>query len=160
MLVHVYGGPGSTTVTDDFAIDFQDLVSANLGAVVLIIDPRGTGSDDWKLKTWAYRQIGRWEPEDVIAITKDYIVKNEYIDEKRTAVWGWSYGGFTTLKTLERDGGDVFKYGMAVAPVTNWMFYDSIYAERYMKSPKDNENYSQTAKINDFENFKDVSRFW
>lgn len=159
LLVHVYGGPGSTTVTDDFAIDFQDLVSANLGAVVMIIDPRGTGSDDWKLKTWAYKQIGRWEPEDVIAITKDYILKNEYIDEKRTAVWGWSYGGFTTLKTLERDGGDVFKYGMAVAPVTNWMFYDSIYAERYMKSPKENEKYSQTAKINDFENFKDVSRF-
>lgn len=159
LLVHVYGGPGSTTVTKDFTVDFQDIVSASLGAVVLIIDPRGTGSDDWNLKSWAYKNIGRWEPEDIIAVTKDYISKNEYINEKRTAVWGWSYGGFTTLRTLEQDAGSVFKYGMAVAPVTNWLFYDSIYAERYMKSPQENENYKQTARINNFENFKDVSRF-
>lgn len=159
LLVHVYGGPGSTTVEKDFSVDFQDIVSAKLGAVVLIIDPRGTGSDDWKLKSWAHEKIGYWEPEDIIAVTKDYISKNSYINDKRTAVWGWSYGGFTTLKTLEKDKGEVFKYGMAVAPVTNWLFYDSIYTERYMKDPKKNENYKVTSKINDFENFKSVSRF-
>lgn len=159
LLVHVYGGPGSTTVEKGFSVDFQDIVSASLGAVVLIIDPRGTGSDDWKQKSWASKRIGYWEASDVIDVAKDYISRNKYIDAKRTAVWGWSYGGFTTLKTLERDKGEVFKFGMAVAPVTNWLFYNSVYTERYMKSPADNDNYKSTSKITDFEAFKGVSRF-
>lgn len=159
LLVHAYGGPGSVTVDKAFVIDFQDIVSASLSAVVLIIDPRGTGGNDWNVKSWAREQIGVWEAEDIIAVTKDYIAKNDYIDDKHTSIWGWSYGGFTTLKTLEKDKGKTFKFGMAVAPVTNWLFYDSIYTERYMKSPVHNKNYEKTSRINDFDSFKQVSRF-
>lgn len=159
LLVHVYGGPGSITVTKSFGIDFQDVVSSQLNAVVLIIDPRGTGTDDWKLKAHLKGNMGLLEPQDILAITRDYIASNKYIDEQKTAVWGWSYGGFTTLKTLETDKGSVFKYGMAVAPVTNWLFYDSVFTERIMGSPAENPNYEGVSRINDFSGFTGVTRF-
>lgn len=158
LLVHAYGGPGSVTIDGSFNIDFQDVVSAELNAIVLIVEPRGTGKDDWKVKTFALKNIGFWEPRDVTAITKKYVKTTGFVDEEKTAIWGWSYGGFTTLKTLEYDKGETFKYGMAVAPVTNWMFYDSIYTERYMKLPSDNKNYAN-ARIMDFNNFASVNRF-
>lgn len=159
VLVNAYGGPGSTFVDPGFLIGFHEVVSSELNAVVLLIDPRGTGSDDWSLKQWAYKKLGYWEPRDLTAVVQDYIKINNYVDDKRTALWGWSYGGFTTLKTLEFDGGEVFKYGMAVAPVTNWMFYDSIYTERYMKNPQENDNYGKMSQISDFKKFLEVRRF-
>ncbi|OBA21545.1 dipeptidyl peptidase IV/CD26, N-terminal domain-containing protein [Metschnikowia bicuspidata var. bicuspidata NRRL YB-4993] len=159
LLVHAYGGPGSTTVNRAFGVDFQDIVSSQLNAVVLIIDPRGTGSDDWKLKAHLKGNMGLWEPQDIVAITKDYVAANAYVDDQKTAIWGWSYGGFTALKTLEFDKGNVFKYGMAVAPVTNWLFYDSVFTERIMGDPKTNNNYQAISRINDFAVFKDVKRF-
>lgn len=159
LLVNAYGGPGSTSVDQSFSIGFHEIVSAQLDAVVLVIDPRGTGSDDWKLKRFAFQNIGYWEPRDITDVVQDYIKVNKYVDDKRTAIWGWSYGGFTTLKTLEYDGGNVFKYGMAVAPVTNWLFYDSIYTERYMKSPDTNQNYDLVSAITDYLKFTDVRRF-
>lgn len=158
LLVHVYGGPGSAIVDYAFKVEFEDIVSAQLNAVVLIIDPRGTNPDNWKLKSCAAGQLGFWEPRDLVTVTKDYVKANKYIDETKTAVWGWSYGGFTTLKTLEFDQGEVFKFGAAVAPVTNWMFYDAIYTERYMKSVS-NPNYRAISRINGFENFKNAKRF-
>ncbi|WPK22906.1 hypothetical protein PUMCH_000128 [Australozyma saopauloensis] len=158
LLVHAYGGPGSVKIDDSFDIDFQDVVSDMLNSVVLIIDPRGTGKDDWTIKSFARENIGYWEPRDITAVTKNYIKTTGFINEEKVAIWGWSYGGFTTLKTLEYDKGNTFKYGMAVAPVTNWLFYDSIYTERYMNSPQHNPNY-HTARINDFESFALVKRF-
>lgn len=157
LLVYAYGGPGSTAVDLTFLIDFQDIISSQLGAVVLVIDPRGTGSDDWKLKSYATRHLGYWEPRDITSVAADYIKTNKYVDDKNTAIWGWSYGGFTALKVLEFDHGNVFKYGMAVAPVTNWLFYDSIYTERYMKN-LETERY-KSARISDFASFKEVNRF-
>ncbi|GEQ67785.1 hypothetical protein JCM33374_g1450 [Metschnikowia sp. JCM 33374] len=159
LLVHVYGGPGSTTVNKEFNVDFQDIVRSQLDAVVLIIDPRGTGSDDWRIKSHSKGNMGLIEPQDIVAITKDYVKANSYIDDQKTAIWGWSYGGFTTLKTLEYDKGNVFKYGVAVAPVTNWLFYDSVFTERIMGSPKENPNYKTISRINEFGVFKDVNRF-
>lgn len=159
LLVNAYGGPGSTAVDGSFEVGYHEIVSAQLDAVVLVIDPRGTGSDDWTLKQYAYKKMGFWEPRDITAVVEDYIKVNKYVDDKRTAIWGWSYGGFTTLKTLEYDGGNIFKYGMAVAPVTNWLFYDSIYTERYMKSPQTNPNYEQVSEVTQYNKFKDVRRF-
>lgn len=129
LLVYVYGGPGLITADKAFSVDFQDVVSASLDAVVLIIDPRGTG---WRTRSFVRGKLGQWESHDLVAVTKDYIKANKFIDKDRTAVWGWSYGGYTVLKTIGLDKGAVFKYAMAVAPVTNWYFYDSIYTERYM----------------------------
>lgn len=158
LFVNVYGGPGSTTVDKTWQIDFQDIVSATLDAVVLIIDPRGTGEGNWRFKSFSRGNIGRYEPQDLITVVSEYIsVNKKFIDKFKTSLWGWSYGGFTTLKTLEVDAGKTFKFGMAVAPVTNWLFYDSIYTERYMGLPS--ESYDKWSKISDFRKFKEVKRF-
>lgn len=158
LLVSVYGGPGSTEVEKRFSVDFKDIVAGQLNAVVLVVDPRGTGSDNWRGKSWAAGRLGFWEPRDIVGVALAYIQENGFIDDTKTAVWGWSYGGFSTLKTLEYDAGETFKYGMAVAPVTNWMFYDSVYAERYLKKPGKN-GYSGESRINNFSAFTKCKRF-
>ncbi|VEU21939.1 DEKNAAC102924 [Brettanomyces naardenensis] len=159
ILVSVYGGPGLQKLSCRYNYGFEEVVVSSLDAIVLYVDPRGTGGRDWKFQSYAKDKIGFWEPRDVTEVVRKYIDERRYIDPKKTAIWGWSYGGFTTLKTLEYDGGETFAYGMAVAPVTNWKLYDSIYTERYMGLPKDNENYEKTSQISDIEKFKKVQRF-
>ncbi|CCH44252.1 hypothetical protein BN7_3813 [Wickerhamomyces ciferrii] len=159
LLVNVYGGPGSKKVSSKFQISFEDTVGLKTNAVILYIDPRGTGGQGWKYRSWANGHIGYWEPRDITEVTREWIDSRPYIDEDQTAIWGWSYGGFSTLKTLEFDGGNVFKYGMAVAPVTDWTLYDSIYTERYMGQPKDNEVGYHESRVNNVYAFKDVKRF-
>ncbi|KAG7195432.1 Dipeptidyl aminopeptidase [Scheffersomyces spartinae] len=160
LFVHVYGGPGSQTVDKTFNVGFLDVVSSSLDTVVLVIEPRGTGGKSWHFKSFARNRLGYWEPRDLVNVVSEYISTNKaYINDERVALWGWSYGGFVTLKTLEYDKGSIFKYGMAVAPVTNWMFYDSIYTERYMGNPESNPMYKSLAQIVDFESFKKVQRF-
>lgn len=157
LLVSVYGGPGIQKVNCNFNYGFEEIVSSSLDAIVLYIDPRGTGGSGWDYRSWARDNIGYWEPRDIVEATQDYINERDFIDMERVAIWGWSYGGFTTLKTLEFDHGITFKYGMAVAPVTNWYLYDSIYTERYMGSPKDKQY--KDAKISEIIKFKDIYRF-
>jgi dipeptidyl aminopeptidase/acylaminoacyl peptidase len=159
LLVNVYGGPGFRKLDTRFHVGFEDSISQNLNAIVLFIDPRGTGGQGWKYRSYSKRNIGHWEPRDVTEVTKLWIQSRRYIDDEKTAIWGWSYGGFTTLKTLEYDKGNVFKYGMAVAPVTNWMMYDSIYTERYMDKPEDNKEGYGASRIVDPEGLKGVRRF-
>lgn len=91
--------------------------------------------------------LGRYEAHDQIAAAQHW-AGLKYVDPTRIAIWGWSYGGFTTLKTLEQDGGRTFRYGMAVAPVTDWSFYDSIYTERYMRTPQTNPDGYKSSAIN------------
>lgn len=158
LLVHYYAGPGSHTAKSDMGIDFKDAVSSSLEAVVLYIEPRGTGGAGWKHRSWANKNIGYWEPRDIVSVTKKWIEKG-FIDTDKTACWGWSYGGFTTLKTLEYDKGETFKYGMAVAPVTNWLLYDSIYTERYMDEPENNKDGYEVSQIKDVEALGSVRRF-
>ncbi|EGW34146.1 uncharacterized protein SPAPADRAFT_134971 [Spathaspora passalidarum NRRL Y-27907] len=160
LFVHVYGGPGSQNVQKQFDIGFLNIISAKLDAIVLVIDPRGTGGKGWKFASYATNNIGYWEPRDITTLTSEYIAVNKkFIDKDKVALWGWSYGGFTTLKCLEYDHGETFKFGMAVAPVTNWLFYDSIYTERYMNKPDQNPNYEKHAQIKDFNQFKSPKRF-
>ena len=159
LLVSVYGGPGLQKLHCSFSYGFEEVVASSLGAVVLYIDPRGTGGRDWEFQAFAKDRLGYWEPRDVTDAVKKVIQSRGYIDPDRTSIWGWSYGGFTTLKTLEYDKGDTFKYGMSVAPVTDWKLYDSVYSERYMGLPSENNNYDATSKIVDVESFKTVKRF-
>lgn len=160
LFVHTYGGPGSQNIYKKFDIGFLQIISAKLNCIVLVIDPRGTGGKGWKFRSYANQKLGYWEPRDLTLVTSEYISKNkDIINKDRVALWGWSYGGFVTLKTLEVDKGETFKYGMAVSPVTNWLFYDSIYTERYMNEPSMNPNYEAFGKINEIENFKSVQRF-
>lgn len=134
VLAAVYGGPGSKLATKRFRVDFEEVASATLNCIVLLIDPRGTGNS-WRSRRWAAGRLGHWEPRDVVAVTQRYVAANAFVDAERVALWGWLYGGYVALKTLEYDGGAVFKYAMAVAPVTNWLFYDSVYVERVMGAP-------------------------
>ncbi|ONH77698.1 Dipeptidyl aminopeptidase A [Pichia kudriavzevii] len=159
ILVSVYGGPGIQKVSCEFNYGFEEVVSSSLDAIILYIDPRGTGGSGWEYRGWARDNIGYWEPSDITEATIIYMNEREsYIDKERVAIWGWSYGGFTTLKSLEFDEGKTFKYGIAVAPVTNWELYDSIYTERYMGVLSEDNKY-EDAKISNFEAFGKVVQF-
>lgn len=148
VLFQQYSGPGSQTVTKKFAVDFQSYVASSLGYIVVTVDGRGTGFIGRKARVIVRDHLGRWEAHDQIAAAKHWAAK-KYVDASRIAIWGWSFGGFTTLKTLEMDAGETFSYGMAVAPVTDWRFYDSIYTERYMRTPDvNNDGYDETAISN------------
>lgn len=125
VLFQLYGGPGSQQVDKKFTVDFQSYVASNLGYVVVTLDGRGTGFIGRKARTLVSGHIGYYEGTDQITVAKMW-AKKPYVDPERMAIWGWSYGGFMALKTLELDGGETFKYGMAVAPVTDWRFYGKL----------------------------------
>lgn len=178
VLFQLYGGPGSQLVNKKFTVDFQAYVASQLGYVVVTLDGRGTGFIGRKVRTLVRGHIGFYEAMDQIAAAKMW-AKRSYVDEERIAIWGWSYGGFMALKTIELDGGKTFKYGMSVAPVTDWRFYgmraiifsfdtpmiakrasaDSIYTERYMHTPQRNpEGYDNTT-ISDMSALQNNVRF-
>ena len=145
VLFQQYSGPGSQSVKKKFEVDFQSYVASSLGYIVVTVDGRGTGFMGRKARVVVRGDLGRWEAQDQIAAGQHW-AGLDYVDASRLAIWGWSYGGFTTLKTLEQDGGQTFRYGMAVAPVTDWRYYDSIYTERYMLTPQANaEGYDGSA---------------
>ncbi|KAL1651340.1 hypothetical protein SLS58_000679 [Diplodia intermedia] len=137
VLFHMYNGPGSQQVTKKFGVDFSSYVASSLGYIVVTLDGRGTGFIGRAARTVVRGNLGHYEATDQINAAKLWASK-PYVDEKKMAIWGWSYGGFMTLKALEQDAGETFRYGMAVAPVTDWRYYDSIYTERYMHTPQHN----------------------
>ncbi|KIW74149.1 hypothetical protein Z517_12559 [Fonsecaea pedrosoi CBS 271.37] len=148
VLFYLYGGPGSQMVNRRFHVDFQSYIASSLDYIVVTVDGRGTGFIGRKARTIVRNELGTYEAHDQIAAAKAWAGK-PYVDADRMAIWGWSYGGFMTLKVLETDAGETFKYGMAVAPVTDWRFYDSIYTERYMRTPQNNPlGYSKSAVSN------------
>ncbi|ANZ77179.1 BA75_03614T0 [Komagataella pastoris] len=157
VLFFVYGGPGSQLVTKTFSKSFQHVVASELDAIVVTVDGRGTGFRGRDYRSLVRDNLGHYESLDQIKAGKIWASK-PYVDENRLAIWGWSYGGYMTLKVLEQDKGETFKYGMSVAPVTNWKFYDSIYTERYMHTPQDNPNYYNSS-IHEIDNLKGVKRF-
>ncbi|KAF4123044.1 dipeptidyl aminopeptidase [Geosmithia morbida] len=148
VLFHQYSGPGSQQVDRKFAVDFQSYVASSLGYVVVTVDPRGTGYRGRAHRVPVRGRLGLLEASDHVAAARHF-ASLPYVDASRLAIWGWSYGGFTALKTLEHDAGATFSYGMAVAPVTDWRFYDSVYAERYMGTPASNDaGYDASAVAN------------
>jgi len=158
VLFYLYGGPGSQTVSKTFGVDFQAYVAANLGYIVVTVDGRGTGFIGRKARTIIRGNIGYYEAHDQIEAAKIWAAK-KYVDATRLAIWGWSYGGFMALKTLEQDAGETFSYGMAVAPVTDWRFYDSIYTERYMHTPQHNPGGYDNTSISDVDALAKNVRF-
>ncbi|EKD20993.1 uncharacterized protein L3040_004612 [Drepanopeziza brunnea f. sp. 'multigermtubi'] len=158
VLFHLYGGPGSQTVTKRFGVDFQSYIAANLGYIVVTVDGRGTGFIGRQARVIIRGNLGYWEARDQIETAKIWAAK-KYVDASRIAIWGWSYGGFMTLKTLEQDAGQTFSYGMAVAPVTDWEFYDSIYTERYMHTPQHNPEGYKNATISNMTALQQNVRF-
>ncbi|KAN0074048.1 Dipeptidyl peptidase IV (DPP IV) N-terminal region domain containing protein [Elaphomyces granulatus] len=158
VLFHPYGGPGSQTVNRIFTVDFQSYVASALGYIVVTVDGRGTGYVGRKTRCIVRGNLGYYEARDQIETAKVWAQK-KYVDSTRMAIWGWSYGGYLTLKTLEQDGGQTFRYGMAVAPVTDWQFYDSIYTERYMHTPQHNEAGYANASISNMTALQHNVRF-
>ncbi|HEX7049205.1 MAG TPA: S9 family peptidase [Longimicrobiales bacterium] len=146
VLMYVYGGPGSQTVIDAWGGSryLWHQLLAQRGYIVASVDNRGTGARGSAFKKATYLNLGKLESEDQIEAAR-YLASLPYVDPERIGIWGWSYGGYMTTLTLGR-GGDVFRAGIAVAPVTDWRLYDTIYTERYMRTPRENpEGYRQSA---------------
>jgi dipeptidyl-peptidase-4 len=117
------------------------------------VDPRGTMYQGAKFKKSTYLQLGKFETEDFIAVAKE-LGKLTYVDASRIGIQGWSYGGYMTSLAMTK-GADVFKMGIAVAPVTNWRYYDNIYTERFMRTPQENATgYDDNSPINFVKNIK------
>lgn len=155
VLMFVYGGPGSQTVEDNWGSSnyFWFQMLANKGYVVVSVDNRGTGARGADFKKITYKQLGKYEVEDQLAAAK-YLATLPYVDGSRIGIFGWSYGGYMSSLCITK-GADIFKTAIAVAPVTNWRFYDSIYTERYMQTPQENEDgYDDNSPINHVEKLK------
>ncbi len=138
LLVYAYGGPGSQTVIDRWggsrALWHQYL--AKRGILVASVDNRGTGGRGREFKKQVYLRLGQLETADQLAAISQ-LADLPYVDPERIGIWGWSYGGYMTLNALLH-GGDRLVAGVSVAPVTHWKLYDTIYTERYMRTPEEN----------------------
>lgn len=147
VLMYVYGGPGSQTVTNSMSGNYWwHQLMTDKGYIIVSVDNRGTGSRGREFRTQTYRQLGNLETQDQIEAAK-WLATQSYVDGARIGIWGWSYGGYMSSLCLFQ-GADVFKAAVAVAPVTNWRFYDSIYTERYMGLPQDNgDGYDDNSPI-------------
>lgn len=130
-----YSGPNSQEVLDEWDINWHHYL-AQEGFVVACVDPRGTGARGEEFRKMTYLQLGKYESDDQVEAAR-YLGTLPYVDKNNIAIWGWSYGGFMAALCMEK-GADVFKAGISVAPVTNWRFYDSVYTERFMRTPKEN----------------------
>lgn len=144
-----YSGPGSQQVANHW-LDTNDMwfmMLSQQGYIVACVDGRGTGFKGAEFKKCTQLQLGKYEVEDQIDAAK-VIGNYSYVDKTRIGIFGWSYGGFMASNCLFK-GADVFKMAIAVAPVTNWRFYDSIYTERYLQTPQENASgYDENSPIN------------
>ena len=155
VFMYLYGGPGSQQVTDSWGgsnfLWYQMLTQQ--GYIVACVDNRGTGARGAEFKKCTYQQLGKLETEDQIQANR-YLANLPYVDGSRIGIFGWSYGGYMSSLCLLK-GADEFKMAIAVAPVTNWRYYDSIYTERYMRTPQENASgYDDNSPINHVEKLK------
>ncbi|SKC75589.1 S9 family peptidase [Ohtaekwangia koreensis] len=136
VLVYQYSGPGSQNVSNAWGGShfFFHQMLVQKGYIVAVIDSRGTGARGENFKKLTYKQLGKYELEDLIAGAK-FFSTLEYVDDSRLGIWGWSYGGYMSSLAMTKGAG-IFKMGIAVAPVTNWRFYDTVYTERYLQTPQ------------------------
>lgn len=151
-----YSGPGSQTVSNSWmgANDYWHQMLVNEQDIIVVsVDNRGTGLKGRDFKKMTQLELGKYEVEDQIDVAKK-LSELPYIDADRTGIWGWSYGGFMSSNCLFQ-APDVFEMAIAVAPVSSWRFYDTIYTERYMKTPQENPSgYDDNSPISHVDNFK------
>lgn len=146
VLMYQYSGPGSQEVADRFPLGnyWWHQMLAQKGYIVVCADGTGTGYRGEEFRKKTYLQLGKYESDDQIAVARN-LGNLRYVDNSRIGIWGWSYGGFMSSTCLLK-GNDVFKAAIAVAPVTNWRYYDNIYTERYMRTPQENpKGYDENA---------------
>ena len=155
LLMFQYSGPGSQQVANQWlnTNDYWHMMLAQQGYLVACVDGRGTGFKGANFKKVTQKELGKYEVEDQIDAAKEF-AKYPYIDKERIGIWGWSYGGFMSSNCILK-GNDVFKTAIAVAPVSNWRFYDTIYTERYMTTPQENPSgYDDNSPINHVDKLK------
>ncbi|HQW47668.1 MAG TPA: S9 family peptidase, partial [Chitinophagaceae bacterium] len=149
LLMFQYSGPGSQQVMNQFSIGnmwWYQMLAQN-GYIIVCVDGTGTGFRGEEFKKKTYLQLGKYESDDQIAVAK-YFAQQPNIDSTRIGIWGWSYGGYMSSICLLK-GADIFKTAIAVAPVTNWRYYDNIYTERYMRTPQENpKGYDDNSPVN------------
>ncbi len=148
LLMNVYGGPGSQTVTDSWggANYLWHQLLAQDGYLVASVDNRGTGGRGARFMKMTYLHLGRYETADQIGAAR-WFSRQPYVDPDRIGIWGWSYGGYMASRSMFLGAG-VFKAALVVAPVTDWRFYDTIYTERYMRTPAENPaGYDESASL-------------
>ncbi len=138
VLLYQYSGPGSQQEADKWndSNDYWHMMLSQKGYIIVCVDGRGTGFKGADFKKVTQKELGKFEVEDQIFVAKE-LAKESFIDKNRIGIWGWSYGGFMSSNALFQ-GNDVFKTAIAVAPVTSWRFYDSVYTERFMTTPQEN----------------------
>ena len=155
LFMYQYSGPGSQQVANRWnsANDYWYQHLAQQGYIVVCVDGRGTGFKGAAFKKITQNELGKYEVEDQIQAAKQ-LGELPYIDASRIGIWGWSYGGFMSSNALFK-GNDVFKMAIAVAPVSSWRFYDTIYTERYMTTPQENASgYDDNSPINHVDKLK------
>jgi len=138
VMVYQYSGPRSTSTTNSFgggSFWWHQMLTQK-GIIVAVLDTRGNGSRGEKFAKMTYKQLGKYETEDLVAGGK-YLGSLPYVDKDRLAIWGWSFGGYTTSLVMTKGAG-TYKVGIAGAPVTSWRYYDNLYTERFLQRPQDN----------------------
>ena len=142
VVMYQYGGPGSQQVADRWNIGMAgngallEQYLCSQGYLCVCVDNRGTGGRGADFEKCTYQKLGQLEAHDQVEAAK-WLCSQPYVDKDRIAIWGWSFGGFNTLMAMS-DGSNVFRCGIAIAPPTSWRFYDTIYTERYMRTPQEN----------------------
>ena len=149
VFMYTYGGPGNQTVMDRWGgqnyLWFQML--AQKGYIIVSVDNRGTDARGEAFRKSTYMNLGGLETQDQIEVAR-YLSEQAYVDKERIGIFGWSFGGYLSTSCLAK-GSDVFKMAIAVAPVINWKWYDTIYTERFMRTPKENDKgYESNSPIN------------
>jgi len=148
VLMYVYGGPGSQSVMNSYGgleYGWSQLLCQK-GYIIACVDGRGTGARGTEFEKQVYGQMGKFELQDQIEGTK-YLASLKYVDKNRIGIWGWSFGGYMSALCITK-GADYFKTAVAVAPVTNFRYYDNIYTERYLGLPQDNQKgYDENSPI-------------
>ncbi|XP_036396619.1 dipeptidyl peptidase 4 [Megalops cyprinoides] len=155
LLIDVYAGPCSQKVDYRFRLNWATYLASTEKVIVASLDGRGSGYQGDKIMHALYRRLGTYEVEDQISAVRKFIDMG-FVDKKRIAIWGWSYGGYVTSMALGAGTG-LFKCGIAVAPVAKWEYYDAVYTERYMGKPVDNaESYINSTVTSRAKNFRSV----
>ena len=149
LFLYQYSGPGSQSVANRWggSNDYWYQMLAQQGYIIACVDGRGTGLKGAAFKKVTYKELGKYEIADQIEAAKE-LGKRSYIDPNNIGIWGWSYGGYMSSLAITK-GADTFKMAIAVAPVTSWRFYDTVYTERYMQTPQENASgYDDNSPIN------------
>ncbi len=147
-----YSGPNSQSALDVWDLGWEEYL-AQLGYIVVCVDGRGTGGRGEEFRKMTYLQLGKYETIDQIE-TARHLGSLPYVDAARIGIWGWSFGGYISSSCMVKGDG-IFKAGIAVAPISNWRYYDNIYTERFMRTPQENpDGYDQNSPINFAKNLK------